>query len=160
MTAEAEGKKSVAREKHVRRSVEEVLEKIREKQADTPQVIEVFMRIYEWAKDSCDNIRTGIDRDGSLIPTIKTDDGGVGLFSLSGNGTLWTHFAFHARLSQFHETESRVEVILKFNELVGTDFPAETIERRPGIKLSEFSNKYSIDGLIQYYEWLIDVLRS
>jgi hypothetical protein len=127
----------------------------------------VARELLEWSERHFDRISWGRGAaDGAFQPildTVSRSDGArrkVNLFSVWTYGRVEIHFQYLKERPPFDSRELRVELLERLRRIPGTDWPADSIEGRPGKPLTILADPARMNLFTDAISWAINKVRT
>jgi hypothetical protein len=122
---------------------------------------EVARKILDWAKANMPDIWWGRGRqDGSFIVALNHAGIWHQAIVVWTYGRVETQFQYMERQPPFDSEEVRRELLRRYNEIPGVKLPADSIAKRPSIRLSVFKNPEALNQLLRVLDWVVERIRA
>lgn len=123
--------------------------------------VAVAHKILEWAKAHAPQIKWGVGKThGSFVPALIHKGKSHSLFCVYGSGFFETYFPTLKTKPPFDEAAKREELLRRFNSIPGVNLPADSIDKRPNIKLSVLDDTANFDALTNILDWMVQEIET
>ena len=121
----------------------------------------VAKRILEWREGRGMGIWWGRGHSyGSFFPKFAHNGKDYFLISCWTSGTIEIQFQHFRKHQPFVAEEARIELLKRFNSIDGLSLPADGINRRPSLQLTELAAPERLRAFIQVLEWAETQIRT
>ncbi len=125
------------------------------------EAVEVAQGVMQWARGK--GLRewwgTGA-RNGSFVPILDTKNRWHSILTIWTGGTFEILFQYFANWEPFTSEDKRLQLLEKLNAVPGIALPAEAINKRPSIQLTDIHQAGNLDALLEVHSWIIDQFKS
>ncbi|MEJ2420937.1 MAG: hypothetical protein P8018_04270 [Acidobacteriota bacterium] len=113
-------------------------------------------RLLQWARDRKLGIWWG-GEDGEDCFAPYLDRGGERyfLFTAWAGGRVEVDFQYMKGRPVFDSDGARRELMDRFNEIIGIEFPLDSLNRRPSVPLIILSSKTVMEQFLAVWEWYL-----
>lgn len=126
-----------------------------------PEEAAVARKILDWAKVNMPDIWWGRGRrDGSFIVALNHDGVWHEAIAVWTYGHVETQFQYMQRQPPFDSADLRRELLRRYNDIPSVKLPADSVNRRPSIRLAVLKNPEALNGLIRVLDWIVEQVKA
>jgi len=122
-------------------------------------MVPVARQLLEWSQRRATRVRfgTGIT-DGTFYPRVSHNGQLYTLFTVGTDGRISIYFGSLKSTPQFADTEPRLELLRRLNELEGIALDAERIDLYPAFPISALTSDDAATAFLNVFDWVVDEL--
>jgi len=122
----------------------------------TPAEVDIAKQLLQWAQRKVTRVWWGQGRStGSFVPVLDLNNTAYSLFACYTYGAVEIYFQWFKSRTPFDEETKRLALLEKFNSAPGINLSADSITRRPGVRLSALTDPKTFSVFISAFEWFL-----
>ncbi len=126
-----------------------------------PDEVEAARKILQWATREPLRVWWGRGANsGSFVPTIDHKGREQQLFAVWTYARVEIYFFWYQYKPPFDAESKRVELLSRLNSIPGVSLPADSIVKRPGIRLSVLATPANMEQFLRIFNWVVEEIRS
>jgi len=127
----------------------------------TPDCVKVARDLLDWIRPKVTYIWWGRGKsNGSFVPVLVHNETHHQAFAVWTYATVEIYFYWYTYKPPFDSEAKRMEMLTRLNEIPGVSLPAESISKRPGIRMDLLTDAGARERFKGVFEWYIGEIKK